>query len=66
MMIAPTNNQQPDKKLTVNIAIVGGGQACSFFLKLLESNAFPFLKINLVGVCDINPEAEGLLAAKKM
>jgi two-component system NtrC family sensor kinase len=66
MVIATTNDQQPDEKLTVNIAIVGGGRACSLFLKLLESNAFPFLKINLVGVCDINPEAEGLLAAKKM
>ncbi len=66
MVIATMNSQQPHEKLTVNIAIVGGGRACSFFLKLLESNAFPFLKINLVGVCDINPEAEGLLAAKKL
>jgi PAS domain-containing protein len=48
------------------LAIVGGGRACKFFLTLLESNAFPLLTIKLVGVCDINPEAEGLLMAKQM
>ena len=66
MVIAPQDNQLPEEQLAVNIAIVGGGRACSFFLDLLESNAFPLLKVNLVGVCDINPEAEGLLKAKRM
>ena len=66
MTPVPPGSQTPDKQLTVNIAIVGGGRACSFFLDLLELNAFPLLKINLVGVCDINPEAEGLVRAEKM
>jgi len=66
MGTTPQSNQLPDEQFTVNIAIVGGGRACSFFLELLESSAFPLLKINLVGVCDINPEAEGLLKAKSM
>ena len=54
------------KKLPLNIAIVGGGRACEFFLQLLKSESFPYLNINLVGVCDIKPEAEGLLMAKQM
>jgi len=55
-----------NEKLTVNIAIVGGGRACNYFLKLLQSDTLPLLNVNLVGVCDIDPRAEGLLMAKKM
>jgi len=66
MVTTPQNNQLPDEKLTVNLAIVGGGRACNYFLKLLQADTLPLLKVNLVGVCDINPEAEGLLTAKKM
>ena len=51
---------------TINLAIVGGGRACKFFLNLLQSESFTYLKINIVGVCDINPEAEGLVLAKEM
>ncbi len=51
---------------TINLAIVGGGRACKFFLDLLRSESFTYLKINIVGVCDINPEAEGLVLAKEM
>jgi signal transduction histidine kinase len=53
-------------KLRLNFAIVGGGRACKFLLQLLQNESFPFLNIHLVGVCDINPEAEGLLLAKQM
>lgn len=51
---------------TINIAIVGGGRACKYFLNLIRSDPFHFLNINIVGVCDINPEAEGFVLAKKM
>jgi signal transduction histidine kinase len=60
------SNTHYPKKLPLNIAIVGGGRACKFFLQLLKSESFPYLNINLVGVCDIKPEAEGLLMAKEM
>jgi len=53
-------------KLPLNIAIVGGGRACKFFLQLLQNESFPFLNLHLVGVCDINPEAEGLRMARQM
>ncbi len=51
---------------TINLGIVGGGRACKFFLNLLQSESFTYLKINIIGVCDINPEAEGLVLAKEM
>ncbi|MBU0769292.1 MAG: PAS domain-containing protein [Proteobacteria bacterium] len=51
---------------TINLAIVGGGRACKYFLDLLRSESFTYLKINIVGVCDINPDAEGLVLAKEM
>jgi signal transduction histidine kinase len=51
---------------TINLAIVGGGRACKFFLDLLRSESFTYLKINIVGVCDINSDAEGLVLAKEL
>jgi two-component system, NtrC family, sensor kinase len=60
------NGIEIPSRLPLNIAIVGGGRACKFFLELLQSDYLKYLDINLIGVCDINPEAEGLLMAKKM
>jgi signal transduction histidine kinase len=65
------NNQKlsvPKKEMahSINLAIVGGGKACKFFLEIFKSEFLPFLDINVVGVCDINPEAEGFVMAKEM
>ncbi len=54
------------QKLLLNLAIVGGGRACKFFLKLLTQEPLPHLDIRLLGVCDINPDAEGMALARKM
>jgi two-component system NtrC family sensor kinase len=54
------------KKSPLNLAIVGGGRACRFFLELLQRESFPFLDIRIVGVCDIDPDAEGLRLARQM
>ncbi len=53
------------KKRSVNLAIVGGGRACRIFLDLVQKESFP-LSIRIVGVCDINPEAEGVQLAREM
>lgn len=50
----------------INLAIVGGGRTCRFFLELLQQEPFPFLNINIAGVCDKDPKAEGLVLAQKM
>jgi len=54
------------KKKPLNIGIVGGGRACVYFLDLLETTFFPYLDLKILGVCDINVEAEGMIKAKKM
>jgi two-component system NtrC family sensor kinase len=52
--------------LTLNLAIVGGGRTCKRLLKQLQENTLPFLNINIVGVCDIDSRAEGLLFANEL
>jgi len=59
-------NQSPPHRIPFNIAIVGGGRACKFFLKLLQTDYLKYLDVNLLGVCDIDPEAEGLKMARDM
>jgi signal transduction histidine kinase len=53
-------------KFPLNIAIVGGGRACNFFLDLLQRETFANLKIRIAGVCDIDPEAEGFKKAREL
>jgi signal transduction histidine kinase len=53
------------KKFSLNLGIVGGGRACLYFLNLLETTSFPELDLKIIGVCDINPEAKGMIKAEK-
>ena len=50
----------------INLAIVGGGRACKFFIELLQEEPLPYLNISILGVCDIDPEAEGLILAQEL
>ena len=54
------------ERFQLNIAVVGGGSGCKFFLENLRADSFPYLEVNVVGVCDINPNAEGLVMARNM
>ena len=58
--------ENSSEKLPLNIAIIGGGRACKFFLGFLQNEPFNFLDIKLAGVCDIDPEAEGFRLANEM
>jgi signal transduction histidine kinase len=55
-----------EERLRLNLAIVGGGKTCDFLLRLLQGGFFPYLDIHIAGVCDINPEAEGMKLAREM
>jgi signal transduction histidine kinase len=57
---------QRSEKLGLNLAIVGGGNACKSFLKLLQEELCSNLDIAVLGVCDIDPQAEGLCMAREM
>jgi PAS domain S-box-containing protein len=47
-------------------AIVGGGKACYNLLELLDRNRSSRMKIEILGVSDIDPTAPGFLYAKKL
>ncbi len=64
-MLSEISERHSDK-LPFTLAIVGGGRTCKFFLELIKSESFPLLNIELVGVCDIDPQAEGLQMAQEM
>lgn len=53
------------EKMPLNLAILGGGTSCKAILHFLEKHPLAFVDVNVLGVCDINPRAEGLLYAKE-
>jgi two-component system NtrC family sensor kinase len=61
-----TMNQLPTGRLPLKLAIVGGGRACKFFLDLVGLGNLPYLQIDIIGVCDIDPGAEGFRMAQQM
>ncbi|MCF8143683.1 MAG: PAS domain S-box protein [Deltaproteobacteria bacterium] len=56
--------EQADHPLRV--AIVGGGRACCNLLKVLNANHLSRLKMVILGVADIHPDAPGLLYAREL
>jgi two-component system, NtrC family, sensor kinase len=52
-----------NERVPLNLAIVGGGRTCAFFLDLIALNTFADLSIHVLAVCDINPRAPGYLKA---
>jgi two-component system, NtrC family, sensor kinase len=59
-------NSKDQKKTPFSIGIVGGGRACKFFLDLLTTTSFPYLNIKVLWVCDINPDAQGMVLAREL
>ena len=50
----------------LNVAIVGGGNACYNLLKILDEDRLSRLKMKILGVSDMNPEAPGFCYAKEV
>jgi two-component system, NtrC family, sensor kinase len=59
-------DQRYTAKVPLKLAIVGGGRACKFFLKLVRLGNLPYLDIDILGVCDINPQADGFVMARQL
>ncbi len=51
---------------TLHVAIVGGGKACYNLLKILDEDRQSRLKMKILGVADVNPEAPGLCYANEL
>ena len=54
------------KWLRLNLAIVGGGKTCKFFLDFFRQSSLPHLDVRILGVCDINPQAQGFQLARDL
>jgi PAS domain S-box-containing protein len=52
--------------LGTTIAIVGGGRACKAFLEFLTDEAFADQRPEILGVADINQEADGIRYARTL
>jgi PAS domain S-box-containing protein len=50
--------------LPLNVAFVGGGKACYDLLQMLDNERLSRLKMKILGVVDVNPQAPGLVYAK--
>lgn len=54
-----------EQKKVVNVAIVGGGLGCKRIMDIIFDQKISQLKMNLIGVSDINPEAVGYRYARQ-
>jgi two-component system NtrC family sensor kinase len=52
--------------IPLGVAVVGGGRACYDLLRLLDEDRLSRLKMRILGVSDINPDAPGLTYAKEL
>jgi PAS domain S-box-containing protein len=50
---------------TLNVAIVGGGPGCKAIMDMIFAEKLSQLRMNLIGVADINPEAVGYRYARE-
>ena len=53
----------PARIPTLKIALLGGGRRCLTLQQLLGSGPFQWLDAEIVGVADLNPQAEGFQEA---
>jgi two-component system NtrC family sensor kinase len=53
------------KKKMMNIAVIGGGNRCAAFLKMLDAMRFPNLEAQIVAVADLMEDATGMRIARE-
>ena len=53
-------------KKTFNVAIVGGGPGCLAIMDMIYKDRLRQLRMNLIGIADIDPNAPAMLLAKKL
>ncbi|MGD8258807.1 MAG: PAS domain-containing sensor histidine kinase, partial [Desulfobacterales bacterium] len=55
-----------EKLLKSNIAIIGGGRFCKNILELFHSEHFKDSHPTILGVADVNNQAEGIVFAREL
>ncbi|NIR16113.1 MAG: hypothetical protein GWN86_20205, partial [Desulfobacterales bacterium] len=49
-----------------NVAIVGGGPSCVAIMDMISADRLRQLRMDLIGLADVNPEAPGMKAAQDL
>ncbi len=62
-MASSLHADHPATSGKISVAVVGGGRRCLSLLQMLESEALKGLKMEIVGVADVDPAAVGLTYA---
>ena len=64
----PPDIQPPERDLShsLRVAVVGGGSACYQLLQILHGDRPTGLRIQILGVCDKNPQAPGMRYAEEL
>lgn len=61
----PKNQPEPSWETpALNLGVIGGGKRCLMLVHMIESGELAHLPARIVGVADLNPQAEGLVYAK--
>jgi len=66
MNAIPQRPSENSKWLRLNLAVVGGGKTCKFFLDFFRQTSLPHVEVKILGVCDINPRAQGFRLAREL
>ncbi len=57
---------KPGEPRPLNAAIIGGGKGCESILKMVQEDSLGRFRMNIRGVADTNPQARGVLYARKL
>ncbi len=63
-LVQAVRGEQAD--MPFNVGFVGGGKACYNLLKIMDKERLSRLKMRILGVADIDPDAPGLVYAKSL
>jgi two-component system NtrC family sensor kinase len=63
-LVKVVRGEQAD--IPFNVAFVGGGKACYNLLKILDKERLSRLKMDILGVADINPDAPAIVYARSL
>ena len=64
--LQPAQSSAETTPARLNTAIVGGGRGCATFMQMAAADRLGKFRLRVVGVADINPDAEGLAYARSV
>ena len=63
-MESPITTDRKRSERSLKAAVVGGGKGCKSVLEMVQGDTLGRFRMDIVGVADIDPEAEGMVFAR--